>query len=121
MMPNNRGRTESDNAARLLQAPAKVDIVASLVIFRIKTADLFEGPAIKRHVTTRDMLGHGIGQQNVARPTGRGRPRVAGVTQAVVALVNITNVRKLRGDLRRVVSRSIIHQDDFAIWIIEFA
>ena len=72
MMPNNRGRTESDNAARLLQAPAKIDIVASLVIFRIKTADLFEGPSIKRHVTTRDMLGHGIGQQNVARPTGRG-------------------------------------------------
>ena len=72
MMPNNRGRTESDDAAGLLQAPAKIDIVAGLMIFGIETANLLERPTVKGHVTTRNMLGHGIGQQNVTRSTGCG-------------------------------------------------
>src|SRR5712691_2949072 len=71
MMPNNRGGTESDDAACLLQAPAKINIVARFTIFGIKTADLFERPAIKRHVTTWNMFGDRIGEQNVTRSSGR--------------------------------------------------
>ena len=57
MMPDDRSGTKSDDAAGLLQAPAKVDIVASLVILRIKAADLFEGPTTKGHVTAWNVFG----------------------------------------------------------------
>src|SRR5713101_536427 len=40
MVPNNRSGTESDDAARLLQAPAKIDVVAGFVILGVETADL---------------------------------------------------------------------------------
>src|SRR6266513_1712782 len=65
MMPDNRGGTKGDDEARLLQAPAKIDIVAGFMILGIETADLFEGPAIKRHVTAGNVFRFGIGQQNV--------------------------------------------------------
>src|SRR6266852_4996123 len=123
MMPNNRGRTESDDATGLLQTPTKIDIVAGLMVFGIKTADLFEGPAVKRHVTAGNVFGHRIGEQNVTRsPGGSGHTRlnrilrwrthvrsayaragVAGVTQTEIALVNVTDVRKLSDDLRGIV------------------
>src|SRR6266852_52864 len=123
MMPNNRGRIESDNATGLLQTPTKIDIVAGLMVFGIKTADLFEGPAVKRHVTAGNVFGHRIGEQNVTRsPGGSGHTRlnrilrwrthvrsayaragVAGVTQTEIALVNVTDVRKLSDDLRGIV------------------
>src|SRR6266516_83272 len=121
MMPNNRGGTESDDTARLLQAPAKIDIVARFMILGIKTADLFEGPAIKRHVTAWNVLGHSISKQNVARSSGRSgdaglnrvlrrrthvrsaRAGVAGVTQTEIALMNVTDVRKLCRNLRGAV------------------
>src|SRR5205823_4411680 len=73
MVPDNRSGTESDDAARLLQAPAKIDIVSGFMIFGIETAALFEGPAIKGHVTAGNVFGDRVGQQNVARPAGRGR------------------------------------------------
>ncbi len=52
---------------------------------------------------------------------GRGRAGVAGVTQAVIALMNVADVRKLRRDVSGVVGRSVIDQDHFVIRIIEFA
>ena len=52
---------------------------------------------------------------------GRGRAGVASVTEAVIFLMNVTHVRKLRGDLSGVVGRTIIDQNHFVIWIIEFA
>src|SRR5712664_37694 len=72
MMPDNRGWTKSDDAAGLLQAPAKIDIVARFMILGIETPDLLECPAIKRHVTPGNVLGHSVGEQNVTRSSGRG-------------------------------------------------
>ena len=72
MMPDNRGGTKGNDEAGLLQAPAKIDIVPGSMILGVEAADLFEGPTVKRHVTTGNVLGHGVGQQNVTRSTGRG-------------------------------------------------
>ena len=72
-MPHDRGRAEGDDVAFLLQAPAKIHVVAGLAILDVEPADAFERPAIKRHVTTGDVFRHRIGEQNVARPAGRGR------------------------------------------------
>ena len=72
-MPDDRGRTKRDDAARLLQSPAKIDIVAGRVIFGIEAADLLKGPAIKRHITTRNVFGDCVGQQNVTRSARRSR------------------------------------------------
>src|SRR5205823_4085846 len=66
MMPDDGRRTKRDDAAGLLQTPAKIDIVAGGVIFRIESANLFESPAIKRHVTAWNVLGDCVGKQNVA-------------------------------------------------------
>ena len=71
-MPDDRGRTEGDHVAGLLQAPAKIDVVAGLVIFEIEAADVFEGPAIEGHVTAGNVLGDGVGEQHVARSARRG-------------------------------------------------
>ena len=158
MMPDNRGGTESDDATGLLQTPAKINIVARFMIFGIKTADLVEGPAVKRHVTARNVFGLGIGKQDVARSSrrsgharlnrvlrrrthvrpanarvlaaqkradqiikpirighavrigvgknfalGRGRARIASVTQTEIGLMNVTNGRKFRRNLRGVI------------------
>src|SRR6202040_2447809 len=72
MMPDNGSGTKGDDESRLLETPAKIDIVAGFMVLGIETADLFERPTVKRHVTTGNVLGHGIGQQNVTRSTGRG-------------------------------------------------
>ena len=70
-MPDDRGGTEGDGVSRLLNAPAKIDVVASLMILGIETADAFERPAIPRHVTTGNMFRDRVREQNVARAPGR--------------------------------------------------
>ena len=67
-----RGRTEGDRVAGLLDAPAKIDVVAGLVIFGIEPADAFEGPAIPGHVTPGNVLGDCVREKHVARPARRG-------------------------------------------------
>ena len=176
MMPDDRGRAECDDVAFLLQAPAEIDVVARLAIFDIEAADGVERPAIEGHVTARNVLRHGVGQEHVARAAGRrrdagldpifrrrrnvraadpgiiaaheradqiiepvgirhavgvgvgehfapgrGRAGVARVTQAVVLLPDVTDLRKTRGDLRRVVGRAVIDQDGFVGRIVDLA
>src|SRR5438067_1758507 len=72
-MPDNRRRAESDDMPRLLHSPAEIDVVAGLMIFVIETADAFERPAIKGHVTPWNVLGHGVGKQDMAWPAWCGR------------------------------------------------
>ena len=160
----------------MLESPAKIDVVAGFAIFGIEAADIFESPAPERHVTAGNMLGHGIGKEDVAgaarggrdtgldpllggrsdvgasRPGkvvadqcadqvikpvdvghavgigvgkyfafGRGRAGVTGMAETVVSLVDVTNTRKFRRDLGRIVGRAVIDQDDFVIRIIQFA
>src|SRR6187455_286396 len=66
MVPDDGGRAEGDDVAFLLQAPAEIDVVARLAIIDVEAADGLEGPAIKGHVTTRDVLRHGVGEEDVA-------------------------------------------------------
>ena len=72
-MPDNRGRAKRDDVAFLLQTPAEIDVVSGLAILDVEAADGIKGPAIKGHVTTGNVLGHGVGQQNVARSARRRR------------------------------------------------
>src|SRR5438477_272119 len=72
MVPDNGRRTESDDATGLLQAPAKIDIVTGLVILNVEASDVFKGPAIKSHVTTRNVLSHSVSEENMTRSSGRG-------------------------------------------------
>ena len=72
MMPDDGGRAEGDRVSGLLDAPAKIDVVTGLVIFGVEPTDVFEGPPIPGHVTTGNVFGHGVGEQDVARPAGRG-------------------------------------------------
>src|SRR5438132_228748 len=46
---------------------------------------------------------------------------VARNAQPTVGLMNVTHIRELSGDLRGVVSGSIIHQNDLKLWVIDFA
>ena len=71
MMPDNRGGTESDGVPGLLHAPAKIDVIAGLVIFGIEPADVFERPPIPGHVTTGNVFGDRVGEQDMARPARR--------------------------------------------------
>ena len=57
MVPHDRGRAKSNDATCLLKSPAKIDIVAGLVVFGIEATDVFKRPPIERHVTTRNVLG----------------------------------------------------------------
>src|SRR5262249_51418734 len=65
IMPNDRRWTERDYPSSLLNSPAEIHVVASLSIFGTETAYTFEGPTIKRHVTTGNVLGDGIRKQNM--------------------------------------------------------
>src|SRR5678815_1230002 len=67
MMPDDRGWTKCDDMAFLLQAPAKIDVVAGLAIFDIETANRVERPAIEGHVTTWNVLRYRVGEEYVAR------------------------------------------------------
>ena len=69
-MPDDRGRTKGDDVAFLLQAPAKIDVVARLAILDIETADRVERPAIEGHVTTWNVLRDRVGEEHVARAAG---------------------------------------------------
>src|SRR6478752_1023819 len=72
-MPDDRRRAEGDGMAGLLNAPAEIHVVARLVVLGIEATDVFKSPAIPGHVTAGDMLGDGVGEEDVARAAGRGR------------------------------------------------
>src|SRR5262249_43136701 len=72
VMPDDRGRAKSDDVTFLLQAPAEIDVVARFSIFNVKPADGIEGPAIKGHVTTRNVFRDRVGKENMAWSAGRG-------------------------------------------------
>src|SRR4029450_6472523 len=66
MVPDDRGRTERNHTTRLLKPPAKIDVIPGLMIFRIEAADALKRPPLERHVTTGNVFGNRVGQQNVA-------------------------------------------------------
>src|SRR5947209_3115132 len=70
-MPDDGGWTESDHPSRLLNSPAKIDVVAGLAVFGIKAAHAFKAPAVKRHVAARNVLGDRVGKQNMIRTAWR--------------------------------------------------
>src|SRR5215212_5091956 len=65
MMPHDRSRTERDYPSCLLNSPAEIDVVTGFSIFGIEPAYRVEGPTVKCHVTTRNMLGDYIRKQNM--------------------------------------------------------
>src|SRR5262245_47833797 len=67
-MPDDGGGTERNYPTGLLNSPAKIHVVTGLAIFGIEPARTFEGPAVKRHVTTRNMLCDRVSKQNVVWP-----------------------------------------------------
>ena len=73
IMPDDRGWAECDNPSGLLNSPAEIDVVSRLAIFRIEPADALERPAVKRHITSGNMLGDGIGEQNMIGTARRRR------------------------------------------------
>src|SRR6266850_5246931 len=66
MVPDDSGRTERNHTTGLLKPPAKIDVIPGLMILRIEAADTLKRPPLERHVTTGNMFGNGVGQQNVA-------------------------------------------------------
>jgi hypothetical protein len=66
MMPHDRGWAEGNHATGLLEPPAKIDIVTGFPVFGIETTDVFKCPPIKRHITTGNVLGDCICEQNMA-------------------------------------------------------
>ena len=72
IMPDHRGRAEADDVAELHQAPADIDVVAGLAVLDVEAADLVERPLVVGHVAARDVLRNRVGQQHVARRSGRG-------------------------------------------------
>src|ERR1039457_4106220 len=162
-MPNERCRTEGDLVSRLLDPPAKIDVVAGLVVLWIESTDAFKRPAVPRHVTAGNVFGDGVRQEDMTRSARRGgdaglhpiprrrrnirstysrifaaqeraqeiiepirighavrvgvrenfafcdgRAVVSSVTQTVIGLVEVTDVRKAGGNFARLVSRSIV-------------
>src|SRR5437016_12896485 len=71
-MPNERCRTKSDLVSGLLDPPAKIDVGASLVILWIESTDVLKRPAIPSHITTRNVFGHRICQEDMTRSAGCG-------------------------------------------------
>src|SRR4029453_9323223 len=65
VMPDDRGRTERDYPSTLLNSPTEIHVVAGLAIFGIESAHTFEGPTVKCHVTTGNMLGDCVRKQNM--------------------------------------------------------
>src|SRR5204863_6922886 len=72
IMPNERCRTKSDLESCLLDPPAKIDVVPSLVILSIESTNVLKRPAIPGHIATRNVFGHGVRQKDMARSAGRG-------------------------------------------------
>ena len=69
MVPHDCSGAERNHTAGLLKSPAKIDVVTGFVVFDIEAADVFEGPPVERHVTTWNVFGDGVGEQNVAGTT----------------------------------------------------
>ncbi len=63
-------------------------------------------------------VGVGVGEHFAL---GRGRTGVARVTKPVVLLPDVADLRKARGDLRRVIGRAVVDQDRFVSRIIDLA
>src|SRR5207248_8697080 len=53
-------------------------------------------------------------------PACGGSAGVARSAQPTGGLMNVTNIWEFSGDLRGVVGRSIIHQDNLKLWVIDF-
>src|SRR5881275_111074 len=70
IVPHDRSRTEGNDPPSLLNSPAKIDVITCFAVFSVKAAHALKRPPIKRHVTTRNMLGDHIGKQYMARSTG---------------------------------------------------
>src|SRR5918996_569760 len=66
MVPDNRGRAERDHKTGLLEPPAKIDVIARFTIFGIEAAHALKRPTMERHVTTRNVFGDRVGEQNMA-------------------------------------------------------
>jgi hypothetical protein len=71
VMPDNRSWAERNYPATLLNSPAEIHVVAGLPIFRIEPTYAFEGPTVKCHVTTGNVLGDRVRKQNMVRPARR--------------------------------------------------
>src|SRR4030095_8682825 len=65
VMPDDRGGTKRYSPSSLLNSPAEIHVVAGLAIFGIEPGYTFEGPTVKCHVTTGNMLGDCIRKQNM--------------------------------------------------------
>ena len=76
MMPIHRAGVKPDASAARLQSPADVDVVAGRAIARIESADRLQCRSPERHVASGNVLGFGIGNQHVHRPTGRIRDAI---------------------------------------------
>src|SRR4029450_7162349 len=63
MVPHDSGRTERNHTTGLLKPPAKIDVIAGLMIFRIEAADALKRPPLERHVATWNGFGNRVGQQ----------------------------------------------------------
>src|SRR5262245_8270733 len=51
---------------------------------------------------------------------GSGGARIAGVTQTLVALMNVAHPWELRCNVRCIVGRAVIDQNDLVLWVIQF-
>src|SRR5215211_4285191 len=74
------------------------------VIATNKCADKVVQPIGVRHA-----VGIRVGQHFAL---GSSTPGVAGVTQSMIALMNVPHRRKLRGDVSSVIGRTVINQND---------
>ena len=81
------------------------------VIATYKRANQIVEPISVRHTVR-----IGVGQHFAFCGSGTG---VAGVTQSMIALMNIAHLRELCGDVGRVVSGTVVHKNDFVRGIIE--
>src|SRR5215510_73392 len=70
VVPDDCSRTECNDPASLLDSPAKIDVIASLVIFRIETPCAFKRPPVKSHVTAGNVFGDYVSKQNMTWPAG---------------------------------------------------
>src|SRR5579859_76920 len=70
-MPDEPRGAEAKFITGLLQAPAKVDVIARLTENRIEVSNLFQGAFEESHVATGDMFGLAVGEHDVGGAAGR--------------------------------------------------
>src|SRR5438067_12169155 len=73
IVPHGGSRSASDHPSSLLDSPAKIDVITCLAIFGIKPARTFKRPPVKGHVTTGNVLGNCISEQNMTWTARRRR------------------------------------------------